>query len=71
MARRTHHRDPFDELHPGIYQGGFIECGVVDGVGLVDWLGAYTALAEYLSNLPLLERRGRSLRRSSTAGCRP
>jgi hypothetical protein len=43
------------ELHPGIYQGGLIECGVVDGVGLVDWLGAYTAVAEYLSDLPLLE----------------
>jgi Tannase-like family of unknown function (DUF6351) len=43
------------ELHPGTYQGGFIECGVVDGVGMVDWLGAYTAAAEYLSDLPLLE----------------
>jgi hypothetical protein len=43
------------ELHPEVYQGGFIECGVVDGVGLVDWLYAYTAAAEYFSNLPLLE----------------
>jgi hypothetical protein len=43
------------ELHPEIYQGGLIECGVVDGVGLVDWLKAYTAAAEYFSSLPLLE----------------
>jgi pimeloyl-ACP methyl ester carboxylesterase len=43
------------ELHPKIYQGGLIECGVIDGVGLVDWLMAYTAAAEYFSGLPLLE----------------
>jgi hypothetical protein len=43
------------ELHPRVYQGALIECGVVDGVGLVDWLAAYTAAAEYLSKLPLLE----------------
>jgi len=41
------------ELHPEVYQGGFIECGVIDGVGLVDWLRAYTAAAEYFSGLPL------------------
>jgi pimeloyl-ACP methyl ester carboxylesterase len=45
------------ELHPEIYQGGLIECGVIDGVGLVDWLRAYTAAAEYFSGLPLLETR--------------
>ena len=43
------------ELHPEIYQGGFVECGVVDGVGLVDWLYAYTAAAAYISKLPLLQ----------------
>jgi len=43
------------ELHPEVYQGGLIECGVVDGVELVDWLYAYTAAAEYFSGLPLLE----------------
>lgn len=43
------------ELHPEIYQGGFIECGVIDGVGLVDWLKAYTAAAQYFSGLPLLD----------------
>jgi pimeloyl-ACP methyl ester carboxylesterase len=43
------------ELHPEVYQGGLIECGVVDGVGLADWLYAYTAAAEYFSGLPLLE----------------
>jgi dienelactone hydrolase len=43
------------ELHPGRFQAGFIECGVVDGVGLVDWLFAYSAAAEYFSGLPLLD----------------
>jgi hypothetical protein len=35
------------ELHPEIYQGGLIECGIVDGVSLVDWLYAYTAAASH------------------------
>jgi pimeloyl-ACP methyl ester carboxylesterase len=43
------------ELHPDVFQGGLIECGIVEGVGLVDWLYAYTAAAEYLSGVPLLE----------------
>jgi pimeloyl-ACP methyl ester carboxylesterase len=43
------------ELHPDIYQGGFIECGNIDGVGLVDWLHAYTAAAEYLSGVRILD----------------
>jgi pimeloyl-ACP methyl ester carboxylesterase len=43
------------ELHPEIYQGALIECGVIDGVGLVDWYRAYTAAAEYFSGLPLLD----------------
>ena len=43
------------ELHPELYQGALVECGVIDGVGLVDWLKAYTAAAEYFSGLPLLE----------------
>jgi prolyl oligopeptidase family protein len=43
------------ELHPEVYQGGLIECGVVDGVGLVDWLRAYTAAAEYFSGVPLFD----------------
>ena len=43
------------ELHPEIYQGALIECGVIDGVGLVDWRQAYTAAAEYFSGLPLLD----------------
>ena len=34
------------ELHPGLFQGALVECGVVDGVGLVDWLYAYTAATE-------------------------
>jgi hypothetical protein len=43
------------ELYPEVYQGGLIECGVVDGVSLVDWLRAYTAAAEYFSGVPLFE----------------
>ena len=43
------------ELHPDVYQGALTECGVVDGVGLMDWLYAYTAAAEYFSGTPLLE----------------
>jgi pimeloyl-ACP methyl ester carboxylesterase len=43
------------ELHPGVYQGGFIECGVVDGVGFIDWRYAYAAAAEYLSGVRLFD----------------
>src|SRR5437764_12257 len=43
------------ELHPETYQGALIECGVIDGVGLTDWLYAYTAAAQYFSGLPLLD----------------
>jgi pimeloyl-ACP methyl ester carboxylesterase len=43
------------ELHPEIYQGALIECGVIDGAGLVDWYRAYTAAAEYFSGLPLYD----------------
>jgi len=43
------------ELYPQVYQGALIECGAIDGVGLADWLYAYTAAAEYFSGLPLLE----------------
>jgi hypothetical protein len=45
------------ELHPGAYHGGLIECGAVDGVGLIDWLYAYAAAAEYLSGVRLFSRR--------------
>lgn len=43
------------EQRPELFQGGMAECGVVDGVGLVDWRYAYTAAAEYFSGVPLLE----------------
>src|SRR5437764_799929 len=43
------------ELHPDAYQGALIECGVIEGVGLVDWLYAYSAAAQYFSELPLLD----------------
>lgn len=43
------------ELHPGLYQGGLAECGLVDGIGIADYLLAYTAAAELISGVPLLD----------------
>jgi dienelactone hydrolase len=43
------------ELRPGFYQGGLAECGLVDGIGIADYLLAYTAAAELISGVPLLD----------------
>jgi pimeloyl-ACP methyl ester carboxylesterase len=43
------------ELRPGLYQGGFTECGLVDGISVADYLLAYTAAAELISGVPLLD----------------
>ena len=43
------------ELHPGVYQGGLTECGLVDGISVADYLLAYTAAAELISGVPLLD----------------
>jgi pimeloyl-ACP methyl ester carboxylesterase len=43
------------ELHPGLYQGGLAECGLVDGISIADYLMAYTAAAELISAVPLLD----------------
>ena len=43
------------ELRPGLYQGGLSECGLVDGIGIADYLMAYTAAAELISGVPLLD----------------
>jgi hypothetical protein len=43
------------ELHPGVYQGGLAECGVVTGEGELDFLAAYTAAAEFISGVSLLD----------------
>ncbi len=43
------------ELHPGLYQGGLAECGLVDGIGIADYLSAYTAAAELISGVPILD----------------
>ncbi len=43
------------ELHPGLYQGALIECGVIDGVGLVDFYLAARAAAEYLGGIDLFD----------------
>jgi hypothetical protein len=43
------------ELRPGLYQGGLAECGLVDGTGVADYLIAYTAAAELLAGVPLLD----------------
>ena len=43
------------ELHAGLYQGGLAECGLVDGIGIADYLLAYTAAAELISGVRLLD----------------
>jgi hypothetical protein len=43
------------ELQPRLYQGGLVECGPVDGIGIVDYLLAYTAAAELIAGVPLLD----------------
>jgi dienelactone hydrolase len=43
------------EQRPGLYQGGLAECGLVDGIGIADYLMAYTAAAELISGVPILE----------------
>jgi dienelactone hydrolase len=49
------------ELHPGVYQGGFAECGLVDGIGIADYLLAYTAAAETISGVSILDAPERQL----------
>ena len=43
------------ELHPALYQGGLAECGLVDGISIADYLMAYTAAAELISGVPMLD----------------
>ena len=43
------------ELHPALYQGGLAECGLVDGISIADDLMAYTAAAELISGVPMLD----------------
>jgi hypothetical protein len=43
------------EQHPNVYQGGLAECGVVTGEGEIDFLAAYTAAAELISGVGLLD----------------
>ena len=43
------------ELHPEAYQAGLAECGLVDGIWEADYLMAYTAAAEYISGVRLLD----------------
>ena len=43
------------ELRGGLYQGGLAECGLVDGIGIADYLFAYTAAAELIAGAPLLD----------------
>ena len=43
------------ELRPGLYQGALSECGLVDGIGVGDYLMAYTAAAELISGVPILD----------------
>jgi len=43
------------ELHPALYQGGMADCGLVDGISIADYLTAYTAAAELISGVPILD----------------
>jgi pimeloyl-ACP methyl ester carboxylesterase len=43
------------ELHPGLYHGALIECGVIDGIGLADVYWAARTAAEYLGGVNLFE----------------
>ena len=43
------------EMKPGLYQGGLAECGLVDGISIADYLLAYTAAAELISGVPILD----------------
>ena len=43
------------EQYPEQFQGGLAVCGVLDGVSQLDYLAAYTALADLLSGVPLLD----------------
>ena len=43
------------ETYPDEYQAGLAECGVVDGIWEVDFLVAYTAVAQLISGVPLLD----------------
>jgi hypothetical protein len=49
------------ELHPALYQGGLAECGLVDGISIADYLMAYTAAAELISGVPMLEATDREV----------
>lgn len=42
------------EQHPNVYQGGLAECSAI-GIGIIDYLVAYTAAAEYISGVKLLD----------------
>ena len=56
------------EMHPEVYQGALIECGIVDGVGLVDWFYGYAAAADYLSGVRLLDAPNRTVFEALVAG---
>ena len=43
------------EQHLELYQGGLAECGLVDGIGIADYLTAYTAAAELISGVPIFD----------------
>jgi pimeloyl-ACP methyl ester carboxylesterase len=43
------------EIHPDLYQGALIECGVIDGIGIADFYMAARAAAEYLGGVDLFD----------------
>ncbi|GAC1313901.1 MAG: alpha/beta hydrolase [Chloroflexota bacterium] len=42
------------EQHPGVFQAALAECGVMTGIGEIDFLASYTAAADLLSGVDLL-----------------
>jgi pimeloyl-ACP methyl ester carboxylesterase len=43
------------EQRPELYQGALTECGLVDGIGVADYLTAYAAAAELISGVPIFD----------------
>ena len=43
------------EQHPGVYQGGLAECPAITGIGVIDYLAAFAAAAEYISGVTLFD----------------
>jgi pimeloyl-ACP methyl ester carboxylesterase len=43
------------EQHPGVYDAALAECGVLSGIGEFDFLASYTAAADFISGVHVLD----------------